>query len=137
VLPPCDLEAVAATATLVRDLVAAGSATGAHDVAEGGVLAALAEMAVGGGVGFQVARLHTLADLFGESPGRVVLCVAAEALAGVVAAAEAAGVEAARIGLATGDRLHVKDVLDLSLDEAATAWRDHLPAALGHGTTQG
>ena len=55
-------------------------------------LAALAEMAVGGGVGFQAARLHTLADLFGESPGRVVLCVAPEALADVVAAAEAAGV---------------------------------------------
>jgi phosphoribosylformylglycinamidine synthase len=137
VLPPCDLEAVAATAALARDLVAAGSVTGAHDVAEGGVLAALAEMAVAGEVGFQAARLHTLADLFGESPGRVVLCVAPEALAGVVAAAEAAGVEAARIGLATGDRLHVKDVLDLALDGATAAWRDPLPAALAHGTSQG
>ena len=121
----------------MRDLVAAGSATGAHDVAEGGVLVALAEMAISGGVGFNVARLHSLADLFRESPGRVVLCVAPDALAGVVAAAEAAGVEAVRIGLATGDRLHVKDVLDIPLDEATTAWRDHLPAALADGTTQG
>jgi hypothetical protein len=31
----------------------------------------------------------------------------------------------------------VKDLLDVGLAEATTAWRDRLPAALGHGTTQG
>ena len=136
-LPACDLDIVASTAAVTRDLVAAGAVSGAHDVAEGGVLAALAEMAVASGVGFQVARLHSLADLFGESAGRVVLCVGADALSGVVATAEAAGVGVARIGLAGGDRMIVKDVLDLALADAVAAWRDRLPAALGHGTTQG
>ena len=51
------------------------------------MLVALVEMAVRSGVGFQVARLHGLADLFGESPGRVVVCVSAEAVADVEAEA--------------------------------------------------
>jgi hypothetical protein len=42
-----------------------------------------------------------------------------------------------RIGLATGDRLVVKGLVDVALSEARAAWRDRLPAALGAGTTQG
>ena len=41
-----------------------------------------------------------------------------------------------RMGLAGGDRLVVKDVLDLPLAEVTATWRDRLPGALGHGTTQ-
>jgi len=111
-------------------------ASGAHDVAEGGLGAALAELAVASGVGFQVARIHDLAELFGESGGRVVLCVPPDDLPGVVARAEAAGVVATRLGLATGDRLVVKDLVDIALADAVTAWRDRLPSALGHGTVQ-
>jgi len=136
-LPPVDLDAVAATAELVRGLVLDGLVSGAHDVAEGGVLAALVEMAVASGVGFQAARLHDLADLFGESAGRVVVCVAPDDVAEVHRRHEASGVPATRLGLATGDRLVVKDVLDLGLADATATWRDRLPEALGHGTTQG
>ena len=50
---------------------------------------------------------------------------------------EAAGVGCVRLGLATGDRLAVKDLLDVALAELTAAWRDALPEALGHGTTQG
>jgi len=42
-----------------------------------------------------------------------------------------------RLGLATGDRLTVKGLLDVALAELTTSWRDALPNALGHGTTQG
>jgi phosphoribosylformylglycinamidine synthase len=136
-LPEVDLAAVAATADLVRSLVGEGLVTGAHDVAEGGLGAAVAEMAIGGGVGATLARVHSAAELFGESPGRVVLCVAPQDLAEVVRRHEEAGVGCVRLGLATGDRLVVKDLLDAPLAELTRAWRDRLPAALGHGTTQG
>ena len=135
-LPALDLAAVATVAALVRALVGDGLVGGAHDVAEGGVGAALAEMAVRSSVGFLVARIHDVAELFGEAPGRVVLCVAADAVASVVSRAEEAGVAVARIGLATGDRLVVKDLVDVALADASSAWRDRLPAALGHGTSQ-
>jgi phosphoribosylformylglycinamidine synthase subunit PurL len=135
-LPPVDLAAVAATADVVRQLVLHGTLSGAHDVAEGGLGAALAEMAVAGGVGFTVARVHDLAELFGEASGRVVVSVPPEAMAAVEERAAAAGVGAVRLGLGGGDRLVVKGLVDVALADAVDAWRNRLPAALGHGTAQ-
>ena len=135
--PPVDTAAVAATADLERSLGLDGVVSGAHDVAEGGVAATLAEMAVAGGVGFTAARVHDLAELFGESAGRVVVCVAPELLADIEERAAAAGVQAVRLGLATGDRLSVKGLHDVALGDAVDAWRNRLPEALGHGTAQG
>jgi phosphoribosylformylglycinamidine synthase II len=136
-LPPIDLATVARTADLVRSLVDDGLVSAAHDVAEGGLGLAVAEMCVAGGVGATLARVHDVSALFGESAGRAVLAVAPDDLAEVVARHEAAGVPAIRLGLATGDRLVVKDLLDVDLLELTTSWRDALPGALGHGTTQG
>jgi phosphoribosylformylglycinamidine synthase len=136
-LPALDLGAVAATAGLVRALVADGLVGGAHDVAEGGLAAALAELAIGGGVGISAARIHSAAELFSESPGRVVLSIAPEHLVEVERRHEEAGVACVRLGLATGDRLTVKGLLDVPLADLTTSWRNAIPDALGHGTTQG
>jgi hypothetical protein len=53
----------------------------------------------------------------------------------VLNAAEHAGVPVSRLGLASGDRLQVKGLLDVELSAARAAWRDHIPAALGTGAT--
>ena len=136
-LPTLDLAAVSAVAAVVRGLVNDGLVLGAHDVSQGGLGLALAEMAVRGGVGFNAARIHDHGDLFGESVGRVVVCVDPELGPEVLARCEAAGVPTARIGVASGDRLTVKGLFDIGLDEASTAWRDRLPNALGSGTVGG
>jgi phosphoribosylformylglycinamidine synthase subunit PurL len=136
-LAPLDGPAHSRLASLVRDLVNGGLVLGARDVSTGGLGVTLAEMAVASGVGFSVARIADHAELFSEAPTRVVLCVAAEDLTVVEAAAQAAGVPISRLGVATGDRLSVKDLLDVSLADATAAWRDRLPEALGSGTTQG
>jgi len=136
-LPALDLASAEAAAGVVRELVINGLVQGAHDVAQGGVGLALAEMAVRSGVGFTAARIADHAELFGESAGRAVLCVAPDQVRTVLDALEAAGVPHSRIGVAAGDRLVVKDLLDVSLADATAAWRDQLPAALGSGTTQG
>jgi phosphoribosylformylglycinamidine synthase len=125
----------AQVADLVRKLVNAGMVSGVHDVSGGGLGVALAEMAVRSGVGFSVARIADHRALFAEGPSRVLLSVPTENLTPVLNAAEAAGVPAVRMGLATGDRLHVKDLLDVSLADARNAWRDRLPAAIGSGST--
>jgi hypothetical protein len=65
----------------------------------------------------------------------VVLVVDPECLSDVLAAAEAAAVPTTRIGLATGDRLIVKGLLDVSVDDVVAAHTDRLPEALGAGTT--
>jgi phosphoribosylformylglycinamidine synthase subunit PurL len=135
-LPQLDTVAHTRVADAVRSLVTGGLLTGVHDVAEGGVGGALAEMAVRSGVGFQAARIHDHAELFSESPSRVVLCVVPEQLAPVVNVLDHAGVATARIGVAGGDRLSVKDLFDLSLADVTDAWRRRLPDALGAGTVQ-
>jgi phosphoribosylformylglycinamidine synthase len=136
-LPALDLALHAEVAAVVRTLVAGGMLAGVHDVGAGGLGLALAEMAVRSGVGFQAARIHDAAELFSESPSRVVLCVAPDRLTPVLNICEEAGVPTARIGVAGGSRLSVKDLLDVGLAEATVAWRDRLPDSLGAGTTQG
>jgi phosphoribosylformylglycinamidine synthase II len=133
-LDPIAYELHTAVADLVRALVTGGLASGVHDVSTGGLGVALTEMAVKSGVGVNVARIADHRALFAEGPSRVVVVVAPEVLANVVAMAEHAGVPVARLGLASGDRIVVKGLLDVSLAEARDAWRDRLPKALGSGS---
>jgi len=136
VLDPVDLGAVAALAALVRDLVGEAIPSGLHDVAEGGLGRALAEMAVRTGVGAAVAGVDGPAALLAEVPGRVVACVPVDAVAGVQERAEAAGVPARELGAAGGDRLVVEGLVDVALADATAAWRDRLPSALDAPTIQ-
>jgi phosphoribosylformylglycinamidine synthase len=134
-LPALELAAHTAVANAVRELVNQGDVLGVHDIAEGGLALALGEMAVRSGVGFQVARIHDEAELWSESAGRVLLCVAADRARDIITACEDRGVPVAQLGLASGDRLKVKDLLDIGLEEATTSWRDRLPNAFGAAVT--
>ncbi len=136
-LPTVDLDAVAAVAGVVRELIGAGLVQGAHDVSSGGVGLALAEMAVASGVGVNAARIADHVELFSESAGRAVLCVAADQVRAVLDVLEAHGVAHSRIGAAGGDRIAVKDLFDVSLADATAVWKRRLPDAIGSGTTQG
>ncbi len=135
-LAPPDLAALEALAGLVRVLVGAGTLAGVHDVADGGLAGALGELAVRSGVGLRVGGVASHAELFAEAPNRVVACVEPARVQDVLGAAAAAGVAAAVLGEAGGDRIVVRGLVDLALAEARTTWRDRLPAALGAGTAQ-
>jgi len=136
-LPGIDYAHHANVAEVVRRLVTGGLLAGVHDVSGGGLGVALAEMAVRSGVGVQVARVADHAELFSESPSRVVCCVEQDRLRAVESVLDHAGVPYARIGVAAGDRISVKGLLDVSLAAVTAAWRDRLPRTLGTGTTQG
>jgi phosphoribosylformylglycinamidine synthase len=137
VLDPVDLAGVTKVAGLVRELVGDGVLSGVHDVAEGGLGRALAEMAVRSGVGVAVAGVDGPAALLCETPGRVVASVPIDEVAGVLARAADAGVPARELGAAGGDRLLVEGLVDVALADAVAAWRDRLPAALDAPVTQG
>jgi phosphoribosylformylglycinamidine synthase len=132
--PVADLDAAVVLHDVVAALVREHSVDGVHDCSEGGLAVALAEMAVAGGCG---AALTFVTDLvpalawFSESASRVVLSVSAERVDDVLARARSAGVPAAEIGTAQGDRLISAD-FDLALADAADAWRNAIPRALGH-----
>ncbi|HEX7752792.1 MAG TPA: phosphoribosylformylglycinamidine synthase subunit PurL, partial [Novosphingobium sp.] len=95
--PPVDLAAERAAGEAVRALIAAGKATAVHDVSDGGLLVALAEMAMASGLGADVAQLDAAAA-FGEDQGRYVvttrpgLDIPGAAMIGTVGGATLAGV---------------------------------------------
>jgi len=105
--PPVDLKAEKTNGDAVRALIHKGMVSAVHDCSDGGLAVALAEMAMAGGMGAEV----TLPDGdafeigFGEDQARyVVTCPAAKAEE-VLAAAEAMGAPARKLGLTGGDAL--------------------------------
>ncbi len=127
-LPALDLDAHGRVCALVRSLVADDLLAGVHDVADGGLGLALAEMAVSSGVGFEVTGLQGgHAGLFSEAPSRVVACVAG-VLDELEARAEATGVKLTVLGRAGGDRLVVDGLVDVALDHATHTWRNAIAA---------
>ena len=102
--PPVDLVAERRNGDFVRGRILAGEVLASHDCADGGLLVALAEMAMGSGIG---ARLSPAPEgipahgfWFGEDQARYVLAVADGAA--LIAKAKAAGVPARLIGTAGG-----------------------------------
>jgi phosphoribosylformylglycinamidine synthase len=134
-LPALDLELHGRLLRLVQDLVAGGRIDGVHDLSDGGLGVALAEMAVRGNVGFAVEGVVDHAALFGEGPSRVLLSVPAAALAAVQTQVEEARIGWVRLGVAGGDRLVVDGLLDVSLADASAAWACALPQSLGDNAT--
>ena len=128
--PVLDLERHRALLDLVRALVVEGCLAGVHDVSDGGLGVALAEMAVRAGIGFRVTGVADHLALFSESPSRVVTCVEGADVAAVTSRAAAAGISAIEIGRAHGDRLVIDGLVDVSLADATSAWRDALPNAV-------
>jgi phosphoribosylformylglycinamidine synthase subunit PurL len=139
-LPQPNVGAVSAALAFVRQVVRDGLATAAHDVSDGGLACALAEMAIAAGAGIE-ADLDPLVELrggsgesslFGEGPGGIVLGVAAERTAELLEAAGQAGVEALEIGSVGGDRLSLSAAerdASVALADAERAWRS-LPERL-------
>jgi phosphoribosylformylglycinamidine synthase len=123
-LPRPDVAAVAAACAAVRGAVRAGDVASAHDVSDGGLACALAESAIGGGLGCRV-DLQPLRDrgcspedaLFGEGSGGFLLSGERAALEsfGATLIGEVGG---KAIEIAAGDRS-----LSVSLGEAEAAWR--------------
>jgi phosphoribosylformylglycinamidine synthase subunit PurL len=101
--PPVDLGAEKRNGDFVRGLIGPGLATAVHDVSDGGLLVALAEMAITSGIGAVLeARGATPghAFWFGEDQARYV--VTTKNADAVIRQAETAGVPVMRLG-ATGD----------------------------------
>jgi phosphoribosylformylglycinamidine synthase len=134
--PGLDLELEARLQRLVLDLVRSGHdplVRGLHDVADGGLLVALAECCVLGGptrpkLGAEVGLPgeEPLGEaLFGEAPSRVLATAAPERFEEIRHRAEAAAVPCALLGTTGGSRLVVRrrgaELVALSCDEIERA----------------
>jgi phosphoribosylformylglycinamidine synthase len=127
--PAVDLAAERTNGDYVRNLIQAGAVRACHDVSDGGVLVALAEMALAGGVG---ARLSTHprdvpghAFWFGEDQARYLIAVPDSAA--LIRAAEVAGIPAMRIGTSGGKDLTLPDGGTISIEALRAAHERFLP----------
>ena len=112
--PPVDLVAERLHGDMVRALIAAGLVSACHDVSDGGLLVALAEMCLPRGIGAQVRfttdiPLHAYA--FGEDQARYVLAVSAEAKSEVISGLNYARIPFSDLGTTIADLLIVEDVM--------------------------
>jgi len=100
--PPVDLELEKRNGDFVRSLIQEGEVSAVHDISDGGLLVAIAEMALAGGIGAEIEQLGHAAA-FGEDQARYV--VTTRNSDAVLAAALTAGVTARRLGTTGGDRI--------------------------------
>ncbi len=133
--PPVDLAAERRNGDFVRALIADGVATAAHDISDGGLLIALAEMAIASGIGaeLEAAPLAPHAFWFGEEQARYVVTVRAAIAERTMTRAQAAGVPVRQLGITGGDALTLKGerpILVAKLRERFEGW---LPGYMASG----
>ncbi|MEM7171056.1 MAG: phosphoribosylformylglycinamidine synthase subunit PurL [Pseudomonadota bacterium] len=114
----------------VRNLIEQGRVDTCHDISDGGLAVAVAEMALAGNRGARLDQgpkpeipLH--AWLFGEDQARYLL--ACDQSDEIMAAAEQAGIPAQIIGITGGRELTLPNCAPILLDELRRAHEDWLP----------
>ncbi|MFZ1103151.1 MAG: phosphoribosylformylglycinamidine synthase subunit PurL, partial [Hyphomicrobiaceae bacterium] len=119
--PPVDLADEIKAGNLVRALIRERKVGAVHDVSDGGLLVAIAEMALAGGVGVQLypyeGKLPPHAAWYGEDQARYVLEVAPELAEEVIERARLLALPARVVALVGGDALTLKDEAPLPLGD--------------------
>jgi len=130
--PPVDLTQERRHGEFVRAMIAEGLVSACHDVSDGGLLVALAEMAIAAKRGLTVEPLdHDVpahAFWFGEDQARYIVTIRAADRDRLVTHAAGAGVTLTRLGATGGDSLTVpgeEPILVKDLSETFESW---LPA---------
>ena len=107
--PPVELAAERRAGEFVRAQIAAGQVAACHDLADGGLAVAAAEMCLASGDGAALDLAPEAASAtgwwFGEDQGRYLLAVPAGSATALLRDAAAAGVLARRVGRTGGDTL--------------------------------
>lgn len=133
--PPVDLAVEKRNGDFVRKLIREGKVSAVHDISDGGLLVAVAEMAMAGNIGAQLDAAPALQAAhgywFGEDQGRYVLAVSAALAAEVAERAAAAGVPLSRIGVTGGDVLAIAGDAPVSILDLRDRSEKWLPEYMG------
>jgi phosphoribosylformylglycinamidine synthase subunit PurL len=127
--PPVDLAAERRRGDFVRTLIRDGLITAAHDVSDGGLLVALAEMTIASGIGAvleQPAELPAHAFWFGEDQARYV--VTTRNVESIMERAKAAGVPLTPLGATGGAVVSLSGERPLRVADLKQRFEAWLPA---------
>lgn len=129
--PPVDLAAEKRNGDCVRGMIHAGTATAVHDLSDGGLLIALAEMAMAGGIGAKLLAAPTAlvshAYWFGEDQARYLVTVPETEAGRVLAKMRGCEVPCVRIGTTGGDAIAITGEAPVSIDALRTSHERWLP----------
>jgi phosphoribosylformylglycinamidine synthase len=129
--PPVDLVAERRNGDNVRALILSGHLNACHDLSDGGLATALAEMAMAGCMGAKIdaapAGVPAHAYWFGEDQARYLVTCAPQDAQGVLDALAGAGAPAAKIGTTGGDALQLGAETPISIAELASSHEGWLP----------
>ncbi|MFM9940179.1 MAG: phosphoribosylformylglycinamidine synthase subunit PurL [Hyphomicrobiaceae bacterium] len=133
--PPVDLADEIKAGNLVRALIREGKTTTVHDVSDGGLLTAIAEMSLSGGLGVELfpyeGKLPAHAIWFGEDQGRYLLAVTPSLAEEVAERARLLSLPARIVGRVGGTGLTLKGETAMPLAELRGAHEGWLPQFMG------
>jgi phosphoribosylformylglycinamidine synthase len=127
--PPVDLQYERRNGDFVRGLIRSGQVSAVHDLSDGGLAVAAAEMALASGVGMALSptsTLHAHAFLFGEDQSRYL--IATSDPDPIVASAREAGLNVALAGQAGGEHFACHDLFRIPLADLRAAHEGWMPA---------
>jgi len=129
--PPVDLGDELKAGNLVRAIIREGKASAVHDVSDGGLLVALAEMALAGGKGIELfpydGRLPSHAIWFGEDQGRYLIACQPSIAEEIAERARLLALTARIVGRVSGDSLTLKGEQPLPLAQLRATHEAWLP----------
>jgi phosphoribosylformylglycinamidine synthase subunit PurL len=135
--PPVDLEAERRNGDFVRGLITEGQVTAVHDLSDGGLLVALAEMAMASGIGARLgpppSGLAPHAFWFGEDQARYLVTVRNSAADALLARAANADVPVWRLGSTQGTALTVPNERPIVVAALAARFEAWFPAYMADG----
>ena len=131
--PPIDLAQEKRHGDFVRTQILEGLCTAVHDISDGGLLVAIAEMALAGDMGALLDKTGDAAFWFGEDQARYLVSVAKVQEHSFIDAARAHNVYMERIGKTGGDALTKAGEFSISIKELRAAHEGFLPAFMKGG----
>ena len=131
--PPVDLAAEKKNGDFVRGLIEQGRVDTVHDISDGGLVVALAEMALAGGIGVTLNVTTDIPFLFGEDQARYVIAVSPNEARYILVKAQAAGVAASSLGTTGDDKIVLEGAGEISLSKLRSAHESWFPQLMSGG----
>ena len=133
--PPVDLADEIKAGNLVRSLIREDKVRAVHDVSDGGLLVAIAEMALAGAIGAQLfpyeGKLPAYAAWFGEDQGRYVVEANPELAEEIIERARLLALPARVVGRIGGDTLSLRNETALAVVDLRSAHESWFPEYMG------
>jgi phosphoribosylformylglycinamidine synthase subunit PurL len=124
--PPVDLAKEKRNGNVVRTLINDRAVTAVHDISDGGLAAAVIEMALASSLGAEIDNLDH-AQLFGEDQARYIITCPAKDVVKIITQAHVKGVDVIRVGTVSRDASIHFGSTRMALDDLRSAHEGWFP----------